>query len=80
MSKEKDADGKPMFDVHILIPEGNKKVKESDTMHTIVLDYVDVDYMYPDGRGKSPSELIELFDRINRAEMRILNDRKDVYD
>ena len=58
LSKERDAEGNPLYDVSIIVAKENNRVKESATLHKIEIP-IHVDDIVLEGKGKSPKAIIE---------------------
>lgn len=79
LSKEKDANGNHLYDVTILVCKGNKKVKETATLHKREFP-VHVDDVIIDGKEKSVGEIIDMVATAQKKVISLLHENRFVLD
>ena len=79
LSKERDENGNPKYDITILTTANNKKVKTSDNVHKVEIP-IDAKDIILDGKGKTPSELMEMMKKVQVQQFILFNESRDVMD
>jgi hypothetical protein len=62
LSKEKDADGNPLFDVTVLSPKDNKKAKPGPNLHVKEFPILAKDIIL-NGKGLTPPEMVQMLSK-----------------
>ena len=80
LSLERDEEGKPLFDVYVLMPGDDDKIKESDTLHKIGLEFMKAADMTFDGEANSVPEKLQRIKEVHYEIFKILNQERHIID